>query len=137
MAILWTEDLTTGSAEIDRQHKEIFLRINWLLDACNLGKGKAEVGTVINFLDDYVATHFSLEEAYMRKYRYRGYAEHKAKHEEFIKNFLTLKKQVETEGPGVHTVIATNRLVVNWFVNHIRKVDTQLGAFLKERPERL
>jgi hemerythrin-like metal-binding protein len=131
MAIQWTEDLATGSPEIDSQHKEIFRRINGLLDACNLGKGKDEVGRVIEFLDDYVVAHFGVEEKHMLKHGYPGYAEHKAKHEEFKKGFLTLKKKVETEGPGVHTVIATNQMVVDWFLNHIRKVDTRLGAFLK------
>jgi len=135
MAIQWTEDLATGSDEIDSQHKELFRRINVLLDACNQGKGKEEVCRVIGFLDDYVVTHFGEEEEYMLKHGYPGYAEHKAKHLEFTNNYVVLKKQVETEGPGLHTVVATNQLVVDWLRSHIRKVDTRLGAFLKTKPQ--
>jgi hypothetical protein len=51
--------------EIDDQHKEIFRRINGLLDSCRQGKGKEDVGKVINFLDDYVVTHFGREEKYV------------------------------------------------------------------------
>jgi hemerythrin-like metal-binding protein len=135
MAIQWTEDLTTGSSEIDEQHKEIFRRINVLLEACNQGKGKDEVCRVIGFLDDYVVTHFGEEEEYMLKHGYPGYAEHKAQHVEFVKNYVILKKQVETDGPGLHTVVATNRLVVDWLRHHIRKVDAKLGAFLNNKQQ--
>ena len=65
----------------------------------------------------------------MIKHSYPDYAAHKALHDEFKAQQAVLKKQVATEGAGVHIVIATNQLVVNWFLNHIRKVDTKLGAF--------
>ncbi len=133
--IEWTEELATGSTEIDRQHKEIFSRINKLLDACNLGKGRDEVSDVLKFLDDYVVSHFDEEEQYMLKYNYPAYAEHKAKHLEFTKNYILLKKQVEAEGPCLNSVLTTNRLVVDWLIHHIRKVDTQLGAFLKTKSQ--
>lgn len=135
MAIQWTEDLATGSQELDDQHREIFRRISGLLDACNEGKGRQEVGRVIGFLDDYIVTHFGLEEQYMLEQGYPDFQEHKRQHEEFIQNFLVLKKQVMTNGPGLSTVIGTNQLVVRWFMNHIRKVDTDLGAYLKTRQQ--
>lgn len=131
MAIQWTADLATGSDEIDEQHREIFTRINLLLDACNQGKGRHELAKVISFLDEYIVTHFGAEEERMLKRAYPRYREHKAQHEEFKKGFLSLKNKIDREGPGVHTVIATNRLVVDWFLGHIRKVDTQLGAYLQ------
>jgi len=129
MAIEWTTDLATGSTEIDNQHKTIFFRINDMLDACKQGKGRAKVESLIKFLEDYVLSHFGEEERFMKKHAYPDYAAHKALHEEFISQLAELKKQVAAEGVGVHTVVATNQLVVNWFINHIRKVDTKLGAF--------
>lgn len=129
MAIEWTNDLATGSAKIDKQHKEIFVRINDMLDACNQGQGKAKVESLIAFLEDYIFSHFGEEERFMKEHSYPEYAAHKALHDEFIVQLGKLKYTVKTEGVGVHTVIATNQLVVNWFINHIRKVDTKLGAF--------
>ncbi len=131
--IEWTEELATGSAEIDQQHQEIFRRINSLLEACQEGKGKQEVCRVLGFLDDYVVTHFGDEEQYMLQLGYPGFEEHKAQHIEFVKNYVALKKQVEAEGPGLNTVITANRLVVDWLRQHIRKVDTKLGTFLKNK----
>ena len=129
MAIEWTEDLATGSSEIDNQHKTIFIRINDMLEACKQGQGKAKVESLIAFLEEYVLSHFDEEERFMKKHSYPDYPAHKALHVEFIAQLVALKKQITTEGVGVHTVIATNQLVVNWFINHIRKVDTKLGAF--------
>ena len=133
MAIEWTADLSTGVNEIDNQHRELFQRINDLLDACNRGKGKEEVKKVISFLEDYVVTHFSEEEKYMGRYDYPEGLSHKKRHAEFMENFLRLKTEFEAEGPGVHIVVSINRLVVDWLRNHIRKTDRALGSFLKTK----
>lgn len=133
MSIIWTEDLSTGVETIDDQHKELFKRIDNLLDSCRLGKGKVEVKKMIQFLDDYVTIHFSEEEKYMQKYAYPEYDRHKGQHLEFTGNFMMLKNQLDNEGPGVHIVVATNQIVVDWLKNHIRKVDRALGSFLKTK----
>jgi hemerythrin len=133
VAIHWTEDLTTGVAEIDSQHKELFKRINGLLEACSQGKGRGEVDKVIKFLEDYVVRHFSEEEKYMVDYSYPAYGSHKAQHLEFMGNFFSLKGEFESDGPGVHIIVRTNSLVIDWLRNHIRKVDKELGTFLKAR----
>ncbi len=133
MAIVWTPELATSVEEIDNQHKELFQRINNLLDACNQGRGKAEVQHVITFLEDYVISHFSEEERYMEKHSYPDIGIHKAQHKEFMENFARLKRQFETDGPGVHVVISTNQTVVDWLRTHILKLDKALGAFLKTR----
>lgn len=133
MAIRWTDDLATGSAQIDGQHKAIFERINTMLEACNQGKGKREINSLISFLEDYVVSHFSAEERYMKQYGYEEYAAHKKQHADFIGKLQDLKKRIENGRIGVDVVIATNQLIVSWFMNHIRKVDTRLGSFLKNR----
>jgi hemerythrin len=130
MAIQWTEDLSTGVAEIDSQHKELFLRVNGLIEACNQGKGRNEVEKVIRFLEDYVAEHFSAEENYMVKFSYPGYGIHRAQHLEFMEKFTNLKNQLESDGAGVHIVVKTNHIVVDWLKNHIRKTDKILASFL-------
>lgn len=40
MAYSWTADLETGNAKIDDQHKQLFVAINNLLEACSKGKGR-------------------------------------------------------------------------------------------------
>src|SRR3972149_3293503 len=108
MPFEWTQNLSIGVAEIDNQHKELFKRINNLLDACTQGKGKDEVLNTLRFLDDYVTVHFTEEERLQQKYNYPYYTSHKALHAEFIKNISDIKKAVEEEGAGLHLVVRTN-----------------------------
>jgi hemerythrin len=133
MAIEWTNDLATGVAEIDGQHRELFQRVNGLMEACKQGKGRTEVEKVLTFLEDYVVEHFSAEEDYMVKFSYPAYAAHKAQHLEFLEKFSGLKHQLEREGAGVLIVVKTNQVVVDWLKNHIRKTDKTFAAFLAAR----
>lgn len=133
MSIKWSDDLSTGMSEVDSQHKELFTRINDLFDACNQGKGKSEVAGVMEFLESYVVEHFNTEEKYMQKYNYAGYSVHLTNHRECIENLSVLKKDFEKEGATVDIVLRMNHLLVEWFINHICRVDMTMGAFLKTK----
>jgi hemerythrin len=128
--IEWTRDLAVGLPIIDEQHQELYRRIDQLLVACSQGKGKETVGQTLQFLSDYVVTHFGNEETYMIKHGYPEYARHKAAHTQFIKSLQQLQEAFDREGAGLALVIKTNQIVVAWLNNHIRKVDTKLGGFL-------
>ncbi|HEX2952453.1 MAG TPA: bacteriohemerythrin [Bacillota bacterium] len=132
-SIQWTTYLSVGIDFIDDQHKELFNRINILLEACNNGKGKEVISGTFDFLQSYVVQHFQAEEAYMTRYNYPAYPEHKVQHDRFIEDVLKLKSQLDSEGASGLIVIQTNRVVVNWLNKHIRNVDTLLGEFLKSK----
>ncbi len=130
MALIWKESLSVKVAEIDNQHKELFNRINNLLDACAQGRGREEIKRTLDFLSDYVITHFGTEEKLMNKHNYPDYASHKERHEQFKKEFAELKMKIEKEATGLLTTLGTNHLLIDWWLNHIGKVDKTLGAFL-------
>jgi len=49
MALEWTDDLATGSEVIDYQHKELFKRINFLMEACRGERqGRSQTGHTIS-----------------------------------------------------------------------------------------
>jgi hemerythrin len=68
MAVAWTEELATGIEVIDDQHKELFRRIDGLLEACKAGKGREAVAGVLAFLENYVVEHFAAEEKIPRQF---------------------------------------------------------------------
>ena len=131
MGVQWRQDLAVGVDIIDEQHQELFSRINQLLDACNLGKGKEEVGALINFLEDYVKTHFRDEEELQRKHKYPEYDNHKNLHNKFIDEVTSLKIRLNESGTSLLLIIDINRKVVDWLVNHIGKMDKELGKYIK------
>jgi len=130
MGIEWTPDLAVGLDEIDEQHKELYRRIDKLMDACQQGKGKEVVADTLNFLEEYVVTHFSNEEGYMQRFGYPDYEVHKRNHAYYVNNLKELKDLLAEKGPGVELVVRTNVMVIEWLNNHIRKMDTKMAAFL-------
>lgn len=131
MAIAWTEDLAVGIPDIDKQHKELFRQINSLIEACRLGQGAEAVGQVLSFLENYARLHFSTEENYMRKYQFPGIEDHLRQHQEFVANLTEVKARFDQEGPGVHIIVITNRILAGWLNTHIRRSDKVLGNHIR------
>jgi hemerythrin-like metal-binding protein len=134
----WTEDLSVGIEEIDEQHKELIIRINDLVDSVRQHSCKYKIGDVIKFLEDYIIVHFGEEEGLMQKYGYPQYKAHKAQHEYFMGEFAELRKDLEKLEGGrkrgsYDLSVETNRIVVDWILDHIAKVDKILGAHLKTK----
>ncbi len=133
MPVQWTPDLSVGVNLIDDQHKELFKRVNQLLEATSQGKGKDEIGKTLQFLSDYVVTHFGTEEKAMIQHGYGGIAAHKAEHLAFLRDFGDLAKGYDSQGASTSLVLSLQRRVVDWLINHIGKSDKALGAFLKTK----
>jgi len=133
MAIMWQPSLATGVKEIDDQHKELFQRVNTLLEACSGGRGKDEIPGLLDFLTDYVHVHFAAEQGYMDRHGYPDAPAHKKLHAEFTKSVAAFKADLAGQGANLNLTVTINRLVVDWLVQHIGKMDKALGAFLKDK----
>ncbi|HXE96074.1 MAG TPA: bacteriohemerythrin [Dongiaceae bacterium] len=131
MGIAWRDSLSIGVEAIDNQHKELLLRFDRLLSACQAGQGIEELKKLLAFLEEYVLTHFNDEEALQRQHHYPDYGAHRAEHLYFIEQINKLKAEIQEEGISTHHVIETNNMLLKWLLNHISKVDKKLGAFLK------
>ena len=132
-AIKWRSDLETGIAKIDNQHKEIFRRINDFLAACEQGKGKDELEKTLAFLTDYVQIHFKDEEDLQIQSKYPDYEAHRKQHQDFRKNIIEVQNKLKAEGASLATVLLVNRIVVNWLVAHIGRVDKAFAEYLKKQ----
>lgn len=133
MPVQWTPDLTVGVGEIDKQHKELFVRVNAMLEAMSQGKAQAEVAKTIEFLGDYVKAHFGMEERSMQTYAYPATAAHKAEHAAFVADFVNARAKFEMDGPSVSLALALQSKICDWLRNHIRKTDKALGAYIQSQ----
>lgn len=129
MGIEWSANLSTGIDWQDRHHKELFKRINRLLDAMTLGRGKEEVGSLFAFLDEYIVYHFEAEEQAMSKHNYPGSFAHTAEHTGFIEDIGALRDEFKKNSSSV-LVIKVQRQVIDWLLHHIGGPDKRLGEFL-------
>jgi hemerythrin len=130
MAISWTPDLAVGVETIDAQHQQLFSIVDRLLEAMRQGKGRAETGRVLRFLESYVVEHFEAEERAMAEASYPSLAAHRAEHRAFLEQFGALKARHEATGPTITLVLEINTRVGGWLRNHVARTDRAFGAFL-------
>ncbi|MDR1650284.1 MAG: hemerythrin family protein, partial [Synergistaceae bacterium] len=131
MAYEWDDDLATGHEMIDGQHKQLIASLNRLIDACSEGKGSAELGNVLEFLNAYIIKHFGDEEKIMERYDYSEYLYHKRYHDEFKAAVRELTSRLLEAGPTDTLVGEVHSSVAGWLVNHIRSEDFKLAAFIR------
>jgi len=129
MAIDWDDSLTTGVADIDEQHRELFRRFNSLIAACNQGRGREEVLHTLRFLDDYIRRHFREEELLQQRCNFPGYQEHRTQHENFIATTEALTAQFRSEGATLELLVRTNTTLMEWLVSHIRRMDRAFARY--------
>ncbi len=133
MPMEWKPEYSVGFDRIDQQHQELFHRFNSLMEACKSRQGRDKLRELLQFLDDYVVSHFDEEEKLMAAHSYPAIAEHKEQHRIFCRKLGDLKKILEEEGTSIHLLVATNEAVLQWLIQHIRLIDTALGAFLQNK----
>jgi hemerythrin len=118
MALInWESSFSVNVAEIDAQHQKIVGFINDLNDAMKQGKGKDALGSILNELINYTATHFKYEEQYFEKFGYAGTAEHKQHHAKLVSEVIAFRDGFQSGKLGVTVEVLT--FLVNWLKNHI------------------
>jgi hemerythrin len=130
---IWTKSMALGLPDIDEQHKGIFKLADDLLVAMRNGGDDGEVRRLVAFLGASISDHHRAEEACMLEFGYAGLAGHRIEHEEFAKAFAHVRAMVEREPANPLAMVAMQRNVCEWMLNHIRQSDRQFGSFATSR----
>jgi hemerythrin len=131
--IEWDESLSIGIPLIDNQHKTWIEHIAALAKAIEGRVGLGQVVQTLDFLIDYTAFHFRTEEEQMASAGYPGLEEHRQRHQALTATVKTLLRDYEEDGATHALVDDVAGFLRNWLVKHIREVDTQFAAFVKEK----
>lgn len=131
MAFEWSKELETGNPQIDSEHKQLIKAFNDLFVACSQGRGRQELAGVVEFLQQYTKTHFSHEEKLQIANTYPLYEEHKAWHENYIKQVDEVASKLKLEGPTIAIMGEVNSKAA-MLMSHIKIVDKKLAKFIKE-----
>lgn len=127
-----TQDLLTGNALIDSEHRQLFAAVNNLMDACSQGKGRTQIQQTVTFLSNYVVKHFGDEERLQTQSNYPGYSAHKQFHDGYRRQLADVSQELVQAGPTVKALSDLNR-VVGVLVSHIRTEDKRLARHLQEK----
>jgi hemerythrin len=125
--MLWSKSLETGIGKIDEQHKELFRRIDILMDQSN----KDRIKETIEFLGSYIVTHFNDEQKMHIESKYPKATIHKGYHDGYVISFRQLKEQNLKEGHTLATSQAINKNVIGWLKEHIMVHDREFATYYK------
>lgn len=133
MGLKWDDSLLTGIENIDSQHKELFKYLDKFLSAMKDGKGKQEIESALNFLEEYVIKHFKYEEEIQKKYGYPKSKEQSSQHEYFKNQLKQLRVEFDKTGESVLLALNVQNKITDWVKNHIFTLDKDLGEFIKNK----
>jgi hemerythrin len=129
MALLtWNDRLSVNIREIDAQHKKLVDMVNGLHDAMKEGKAEAILMKIVAEMKTYAASHFGLEERYLKNHAYPEYTVHKSEHDKFVAKVIQVEKDCKS-GKCAMSMDILNFLS-DWLVNHIKGTDKKYGPFL-------
>jgi hemerythrin len=128
----WDALMGIGIERVDDEHRELVDRINDLGQAMKRGKGREAMAALLEYLERYIREHFAYEEALMQRTGYPGYAEHKARHEDFRRE-LAARSAAFARTPDDRLVtIDIHGWLMGWLQDHALNVDARMGDYLKE-----
>ena len=126
--ISWDPSMSTGVDSLDNQHKQLIAWLNDLLMAMSVGRGRAEVASLLDKLGGYAIMHFDHEEDCMDRYRCPVAAQNAAAHKDFVATFGAFREEYDRTGATAHLVIRLESELMRWLTTHIKRTDTQLLA---------
>ncbi|MCL2020596.1 MAG: bacteriohemerythrin [Betaproteobacteria bacterium] len=126
---VWSDEYSVGIAEIDEQHKTLFVMIEKLHQAIMKHEGSAACKVILAELVDYARVHFALEQTLMRVGKYPEYEEHCRLHKELVEEVEALQQKIASGRAAISFELL--QFLRTWLSKHILSEDMKYGAFFK------
>lgn len=124
----WNDELLTGDAMVDEQHRTLFEMVERFADALDAGgDGEAVADTLYEVLV-YAEDHFRDEEALMERIDYPGLESQRRMHAAFAADAKDMARAF-IERHSVTGPVLLDYLT-DWLDNHVRTQDMALARFL-------
>jgi hemerythrin len=129
LALQWSSALSMGVPDLDAQHRELFTRVDRLLDSMLRGD-RTEARQLAMFLREHVVLHFAAEEQLMHDLGYPEAGDHQAEHRAFAASMVELDSAMADRGATAELVLRLEREVSAWLRDHVYVADVALGRFV-------
>ncbi len=127
--IEWTDNLNTGIAVIDRQHRRIVEYLNQIDDAITDGSADREsIGQILDQMVDYTLSHFAFEESMMEEADYPLVRAHRKVHQLFTRRIGEYQTRFRL---GDEVADELRSLLQTWLLNHISHDDADYAPVVK------
>ena len=119
-----------GILWMDLQHSKLIEWFNKLHNAFEEGTYTLELLQISKFMEWYVMDHFEMEEAYMQKYGYPEYEQHKKLHLEFSSDYSKFTQTMLKNEMQVGSELLL--MLYDFITRHIADEDGKYAEFLKK-----
>lgn len=128
--LVWRDQLSVGSPEIDDDHKQLLEFVNQLHDAVTAAESEKVVGRILLQLIEYTRDHFAREEKLMRAAGYPDVERHAKIHQALTSKVLKFaQRYLRTPTEQVKRELID--FLAAWLVDHIIKEDRRIGAYMR------
>ncbi|MDD5168819.1 MAG: hemerythrin family protein [Syntrophales bacterium] len=128
----FTEDLYTGLADIDEDHRQLLETTNIITSSSFAKEDDRIIEDTLTFLGDYILYHFAAEEFAMSNAGYPGIENHSGWHKKFQQDISGDLNDIRMSGPSKERILKISFAMENWFLEHIRNMDCAFARFLRE-----
>ncbi|MDC0335683.1 bacteriohemerythrin [Pseudodesulfovibrio sp.] len=126
--IEWSNALSVGFDEIDKDHEKLVGIINNFNEAIEQKKDKDDLEEHLDDLIEYTSWHFRHEERLMQGVAYPKMEQHQQIHRELATKAVEIQKQFGDGDDSVLDVLIP--FLKDWLTNHILVTDKELGTYL-------
>lgn len=138
--MIWRDEYKIGVELVDEQHQELFKRLGDFIQTVRSDKEKSEkkeeVEKTLNFMGEYVVTHFDAEEALQKKYNYPDYENHHQIHEDFKAEVAEFQKEYKENEYDEDFVLEFSGRLLTWLINHVASTDQDIGKHINSVKEK-
>lgn len=127
----WRDDFEIGVSEIDEEHRKMIDEFEKLYNFMKNGEGHHYYRELLDFLNNYVDTHFQNEEKLQKNISYKWFESHKKMHQQFenqLNEIIARSKEKEVTNEDL---IKINLFVKNWLIRHILIEDKKIAEFIE------
>lgn len=137
--MLWKEKYMLGVPLIDEQHQELFRRVTDFVEIVRKPvpweQKTEQVNQTLDFMKDYVVTHFRDEENLQRELGYPELPSHRKLHQEMVAYVLVVSRQYEENGYQEQLMQQFAGRLLAWLINHVASEDQKIANFAKRKEQ--
>lgn len=122
--INWSDEYTLKISEMDKEHKQLSEKINYLHESMLTDKDCKVVNKIADELISYTEKHFINQEKMMASNGFPGIVSHKNSHDKLLHQLKELITDICTDDKRDVNKIT---LLDDWFLDHILIEDKKYG----------
>ena len=135
--MIWKEKYKVGVELIDQQHEELFKRVTEFVETLRSpvewNEKVDQVNRTLEFMKNYVVTHFRDEEAYQKKIGYEELENHTKIHNDMVQYVSDVAEEYAVKGFDEQLMQQFAGKLLAWLINHVTVEDQKIADYAEKR----